>query len=477
MSIMAVEQDTRPVASPRVTQDFYRLLVLQKSGSEVLVASEQPPFTIPCVEIPRWERVAENLIEAVKKRYGISAFCLFMPKCPGTTASGEPTLYQVMETRGGGTLFPDEMRWLPLDSISDQSFADEQDLAAITNMLRQIAGFQSGEAIAPFGKPGWIKELFSWVQHEAEPYGVRLTGDFRQINASPTFSLIRLETNAQAVWFKAVGEPNLREFGISLALAKLFPGFVPTVIAPHPVWHGWLTREFSGSTLDESSDSSAWELAAHTLAELQMTSRGKADQLLAVGCRDLRITSLLPLVEPFMEMMVHLMEEQKKAPPVALGKGDLLTLGTQIKETLSELAELHIPDTLGHLDFNPGNILCSADQCVFLDWAEAYVGPPFLTLQYLREHIVRLRRGEVGLAADVGRAYQTEWRQLLSPETFSAAMNLAPLLAVFAYAAGTGSWRPPIEMRDPEAAAYHRSLTRRMHAEMLKLDDARALCC
>ena len=379
MSSTAVERDTRPVAFQRTPQDLYRLLMLRNSGSELLVASERPPFTLPCAEIPKWERVAENLTEAVRKRYGISSICLFTPEPSDTKTSGQPPMYQVMETRDARTVAPNEMRWLPLDSISDQRFADEQDLVAIEDTLCQIASFQSNEATAPFGRPGWIEELFSWVQHEIEPYGLRLTGSIRQLNASPTFSLLRLETTAQAVWFKAVGEPNLREFSISIALAKLFPGFVPTIIASDPSWHGWLMTEFAGSTLDEIPDTSSWERAAHTLAELQIASVGYTGQLLDAGCRDLRVPCLLTLVDPFIEVMSQLMEQQPKTPPAVLGRGELLTLGTQIKETLSELAELDIPDTLGHLDFNPGNILCSADQCVFLDWAEAYVGPPFLT--------------------------------------------------------------------------------------------------
>ena len=142
--------------------------------------------------------MAENLTEAVRKRYGLSAICLFTPEPSDATADGEPPLYQVMETREAATGPSDEMRWLPLDSIADQPFADEQDLMAIADMLRQIDRFQSGGAIGAFGRPGWIEELFSWVQREAEPYGLRLTGNFRQLNASPTFSLIRLETNASS---------------------------------------------------------------------------------------------------------------------------------------------------------------------------------------------------------------------------------------------------------------------------------------
>jgi hypothetical protein len=328
----------------------------------------------------------------------------------------------------------------------------------------------------PFGKPGCIEDLLSWVQHAIDPHGLRLRGEFRQLNASPTFALLRFETNGSAVWFKAVGDPNLREFPISVALSILFPCFVPALIATHPPWHGWLTTEIPGSTLDEVPDGGAWERAAETLARLQISSLEKTDLLLEAGCRDLRIASLLTLVDPFMEVMSQLMEQQRKTPPPILDQDELLTLASQIKEALSELAELGVPDTLGHLDFNPGNILCSSDQCVFLDWAEAYVGPPFLTFEYLRTHLVRTQRKDVGLSADVINAYETKWRTALSPEAVAVALNLAPFLAVFVYAAGMEGWRNPTWLHEPSAAAYLRSLTRRMHGEMRRLQDRRLLC-
>lgn len=477
MNAATLDRSSTSAAIPVAPKDLYRILLLRNNGSELLVAGERAPLALPCVEIPGWERVAESVIAAVRKRYGFSAICLFTPELSAATTDGEQPLYQVMETRQAAIGAPDETRWLPLDSISDQSFADEQDLVAITVMLRQIAEFQSEEAIGPFGRPGWIEELFSWAQRAIEPYRLRLSGEFRQLNASPTFALLRLETNAQAVWFKAVGEPNLREFPISVTLSRLFPGFVPTVIATHPIWHGWLTTEFQGSPLDEFPDVCGWERAAQTLAELQIASAGKTDQLLEAGCRDLRATSLLRLVDPYIEVTSQLMTQQQKSPPPVLVADQLLTLGRQTKEALSELAALNITDTLGHLDFNPGNILCSADQCIFLDWAEAYVGPPFLTLQYLREHLVRLRQEDISLGIEVVKAYETKWRRILSPETVSAAIDLAPALAVFAYAVGSAAWRDPTRLREPKTAALLRSLTRRMHVELQRLHERRRLCC
>lgn len=471
------EHDARPIVAHPAPHDLYRIFLLRKNGSELLVVGQLPPYSLPCVEIPSWERVAENLTAAVMKRYGVSAVCLFTPEPSAVTTDADQARYQVMEIRKTAMDAPEETRWLPLDSISDQSLAHEPDLLATNDMLRQMAEFERDEALGPFGRPGWINALFSWVQYKIEPYGLRLTGECQQLNASPTFALLRLETNRQAVWFKAVGEPNLREFPISLTLSRIFPGLVPTVIASHPIWRGWLTTEFTGWTLDESPDTRAWERAAQTLAGLQIASIGKSDQLLEAGCRDFRAASLLALVDPFINMMSDFMQRQRKTPPRVLTTSELRTLGAQIKATLSELEELEIPDTLGHLDLNLGNILCSADQCVFLDWAEAYVGPPVLTLEYLREHLTRLPRERVSLGAEALKAYATKWHEILSPETVSRAMELAPVLAVFAYATGISAWQEPSVLQEPRTISYLRSLTRRTHVEMQRLQDGRRTCC
>src|SRR4029077_11905212 len=113
-----------------------------------------------------------------------------------------------MESRGASTGASLEGHWLLFDSFFDKAFSQGRDLAAITTMWRQIDEFKRGRIMGPSGTPGWIEELFAWVQREIEPYGLRLNAEFRHVNASPTFGLLRFETDRQAVWFKAVAEPN-----------------------------------------------------------------------------------------------------------------------------------------------------------------------------------------------------------------------------------------------------------------------------
>jgi hypothetical protein len=312
------------------------------------------------------------------------------------------------------------------------------------------------------------------VASKAAPLGLYPTGEFQQFNASPTFSLIRFETNGPALWFKAVGEPNLRESPITVELANLFPSFVPRMIARHKDWNGWLTIETEGTHPDENSDSEAWTRVAKTFGELQIASLGQTQLLLNAGCRDMGARTLLGLIEPFLEVMADLMEQQTKQLPPPLSRSEIATLRMQLQNALSEATDSEIPNAIGHLDFNPGNIVVNHSACTFLDWAEACAGPPFLTFQYLLEHLRRYRQTN-SWQSTVTSAYLDTWRSVISQAQITEALRLSPLLAVFAYAACTDAWRDPEARKRTETARYFRSLTRRMKREAESLIDHQAV--
>jgi len=296
------------------------------------------------------------------------------------------------------------------------------------------------------------------------------------LNASPTFSLIRLETDDGALWFKATGEPNAHELPVSLLLARLFPGHVPRILGVHHSWNGWLSTEASGTALDEISDCSAWERAAEGLAELQIASIGKSAELLEAGCKDLRISKLKERIDPFLARMAEFMSVQEKRSPEPLSTSELASLGEGLKESCSLLQSFGLPDTLGHIDFNPGNILVSPDRCVFLDWAEGCVSYPLITFEYLREHIGRSGVHEPSAHERLTAAYVRPWGSFYSPDDLTRALAVSPLIAVFAYAIASEAWRASDSIRSPAIAGYFRSLTRRMYREAIHAAERSELC-
>jgi hypothetical protein len=455
--------------------ETYRVIVLGQSGTEVLLAPNRDRFALPAVNIPRWQRVAENLTAAVVNDWGEEVVCLFEPDA-SASVNGTGIRYQAAEhcSASGKPKMPTQ--WVPFSALAHDSLIGASDYLAIQQSIALCSAEGKESRSGPFARLGWFKELREWVETVIEPLGFHLNGNVRQLNASPTFSLVRFETNGPALWFKAVGEPNQKELSITCTLAQLFPNYLPGVLATRPEWNGWLTREAPGELLCEVQEDAVWHRAATALARLQIESLDHSALILGAGARDLGAATLSKLIHPFTETMAQLMDHQTKVPPAALGREELLLLGDRVQSALDALKALGIPETLGHLDLNPGNIIVSPSRCSFLDWVEAYVGNPFFSFQYLLEHLRRTGNADSSVETRLIESYCAPWGKVVQPVIVSEALELAPLLAIFAYAAGSNAWEDPERLRELATAGYLRSLTRRMNREANQLSDRRSMC-
>lgn len=453
--------------------ETYRLIITRRDATEILLLPKGKDWVLPRVEIRKQQRIAEQLTPEAQKVWGLEACCLFVPSFCTSGRNGE-AMCAVMECVKHNERAPDGTYWMPLNVAADCGGAEEG--GAIRDAFAELASYTSGEKPGPFAKPGWMRELFSWAHEQTSPLGLRLTGNFRQYNASPTFSLLRIEADGDALWFKATGEPNAHELPITVLLARLFPGHVPRILGVNPSWNGWLSVEASGTALDEITDCPAWEQVAAALAELQIASIGKSTELLEGKCKDLRLPRLMGLIDPFLARMTVLMAAQEKRPPAALSNPELASIGEGLKEACSLLESFGLPDTLGHIDFNPGNILVSPDRCTFLDWAEGCVTNPLITFEYLRQHIGRSGIQEPSAVERLNAAYVRPWTSFYSSDDLRRALAVSPLIAVFVYAIASDAWRSSDSMRNPKLAGYLRSLTRRMYREALHAAERSELC-
>src|SRR5262249_18737945 len=183
------------------------------------------------------------------------------------------------------------------------------------------------------------------------------------------------------------------------------------------------------------------------------------------GCCDVRACALVDLVDPFFGVIADLMEMQPNPSPPRLSNAQLVELKSVLLDAIAYVAKLDIPPSLAHLDLNTGNIRVSKDRVVFLDWASAAIGSPFLSLEYLLEQLRTLRPSEQRLEWQVRTAYTEKWQAFVGKAEMSAALAANPLLAAFCYAAGSEAWRDPARIRDPDTAGHLRSLSRRMKRE------------
>ena len=460
--------------SSQPDHDSYRVMVLTHDALELLTLPNGGKLTLPSIEVPRSERTAEYLTHALNRQLGCKAICLFSSIDLHPTKRTKSVLWQVLQCHEHRAMRTPPAAWVRVSSLAPDSFRDVRDYFVVQQSLEKLRRTRPKDS-QPFCQLGWFEELQAWVKQVIQPLGIELTGEFSQLNACPSFSLIRFETTGAPVWFKAVGEPNEHEFPITIALSQRFPRYLPTLLAERWSWRGWLTKDGGRPLAQTTPTIDVWMQAATGLASLQIEAITHSQQLLSAGSRDLRIPRLLALVEPFLDRTNALMQRQSKASPPPLSCDELSALGATIQDALAALEETGFPATLGHSDFNPGNILWTGSGSRMIDWAEAYIGHPFLTYEYFVSHLRRDFPEIAPFENFIRTSFTQPWKYVMPVQSIDEALIYTPLIAVFAYAVSLNSWQSP-EPQDPQRLAYVRSLARRMKREADLLDRGRVPC-
>jgi len=453
--------------------DAWRILLFGRNGAELLLVRSPSGLRLPELRIPRWQRMVPNLNAEAKRLWNLDTVCLFPFDVSHPELAVVNCKYYVMEVCKPEELARVAPDFVLLSNLRKDSFADIQDYLAV----QQGMGFERAcfpkDCEGPFSEFGAFRRISAWVEEQLGPHGRRWDGNFRQFQASASFALVQFQTNRGAVWFKSVGEPNLREFPITAHLADRLPRHTPVLLASHSKWNAWLALEAEGQDLYSSLNRDHWCRAADSLAELQITSIENAPEILAAGARDIRTEPLLALAVAFFASVENLMDQQTKPAPKRLTGEEIKLTQQRVIEALLELEAAGIPDTINHLDLNPGNIFIAPAKCTFLDWAEAALGNPFFSMEYLRQHSVRAFQGQEDAKTALLISYLDRWRPILPAKTVETALRLAPLTALFAYAASSLPWHLSLRSR-PELAGFIRSLMRRMHRESEELSTSRA---
>jgi len=452
--------------------DSWRILLCAGRGLELLVLKRPLGICLPVLRIPRHERIAENLNAEARRSWNLDTVCIAPITVPHPDRTSGDARYHLMEV-----LRPEELgriapKAMDFRALKADCFSDTRDYLAVRRAMKLDAGEALCDQPGPFSDFGAFRRISAWVKEQLEALGWRWDGAFRQLHSTESFALIRFQTRDGAVWFKATGEPNRRELAITRGLAKLYPAFLPEIISVREDWNAWLTKEAEGLSLDSNRDLGAWCQAADSLARLQIASIGQTSSVLDCGAHDSRTVKLLSEVTPFFTAIGSLMERQIKASPQRLSAQEIRSLELRVGKALRQLESLLIPDALNHFDLNPGNTIVRSGGCTFLDWAEAGVGYPFLSFEYLRQHFLRTFGNESGAATKFRRSYINVWSTLLPQSAIDHAMALLPLVAPFAFAATTLPWNTSTRKPTPESAAFLRSLARQMQREAEQLMSA-----
>jgi hypothetical protein len=438
----------------------FRLIIIDAHSMRILTTASAAGHLLPHESIPAYTRVAEGLNEAIELRYGLRTLQLAI--LPGAE---ERSCCAVHEIIGSQEALPKSPSFAALNEIASSELAETE-----RSLVLKIMKGEATE-LGRFARLGWIDELLPKIGIHQDRSSIPV---IRQLNQGIDFCLLNLQdSNGRNLWLKAVGEPNTREYRLTQELARQFPEYLPKLVACIPEWNGWIAEEVAGAPLNHSNDKAQWEQALTALAFMQESSIENKACLYRAGAKEWSCARLLSLSAPFFEEAARAMRAQTSTKANPLGRRDLQRLQASVEAALLAIAHSGIPETLLHGDIGHGNIVTSPDGPVFLDWAETYIGFPFLSAEHL---LADLERSQPELACErsyLRRSYAMRWRDYTSPASLVEVIALAPAVAAFAYA--LAAWEAHSRRPDPTCVwPLLRSMLRRTERELESTSEVAA---
>jgi hypothetical protein len=344
---------------------------------------------------------------------------------------------------------------------------------------RALQQFLSGDSTAhrAFSRLGWVDEAEHWIEQCVTHGHDLLNNEVYQLNASGGFALVHFGAHrGRGYWLKATGSPNEHEFEITLALAHSLPHFLPPIIGSRKDWNAWVMED-GGISLRNDSSLAAMERAVTALGACQIQSISQLEFLQDAGCHNQRLTHLLQHLDPMIDYLEEAMGHQVSTIVPRLDPAQLRHLAEVLRCACEQMLEAEIPDTLVHGDINPGNVLLEGEKCVFIDWAEAYIGNPLLTFERLMVHLAKVSEDAAMWVPQLKKIYKRQWQDRLSVPAIDRAFAVAPLLAVATYLYGTGSWVRSSRRNELAFQKHARSLARHMYRAAQQSGLVEASCC
>ena len=426
----------------------YELILLRPGSLKILVINISGKFCLPRLHVPHWTRPAEQLQKAIRATLGLHVIVL------------DFLVFEESGTVGviAELLFPNTnpiLREVALEDVPAATAGDDLEASI-------LSGSES-----PLSQPGWIDEAVAWLESVTQRKLSSKSG-IEQLNAGGAFSLVRFRMeDGSHYWLKATGEPNCHELSVTCLLSELCGDYLPQLIASRPAWNAWLMSGETAQVIEPPADPAQllqWlEDAVESMAEVQMRTAGRHQELLKAGTFDQRIDVFLQRSEAVFDYLEEAMHVQISMKAPRLSKPCLRECRAIFEDVCRRTEDLGLPVTIVHGDLNPGNILSGSGHAKFIDGCEAYVGNPLIALQ----HLLRLNNIENrGLRMEINQAlrrrYRDTWANAFDSVRFQRGFPYMPVLAIFSSLLGRGDWLTSPKRNDPRFQSYSRTLARHL---------------
>ena len=257
--------------------------------------------------------------------------------------------------------------------------------------------------------PVWRACAHEWIHEQLARRGSRVVGAIEQPHVYPWSTVMRVTTETGDVYFKANTDALRHEAALVTLLAGRRPDCVPPPLAVD-LERGWMLMADAGTRLRElierERDLSRWLQILPLYAQVQIDLMDDADELVALGVPDVRLSTLPARYEEMLAGLDGLPPDDRRRLEESVPR---------VAELCRRLAGFGVPATIQHDDFHDGQVFVRDGRYLLLDWGDACVSHPFFTLAVTLDGVIAWGVDDVEASVDVApfqRAYLETFSRL-----------------------------------------------------------------
>lgn len=413
----------------------YDAIIPHATEPQVLLLSDENGWSLP-----HWApgeqhfSAANHINRAIRDRFGLDATVLRYVHYDSNPDTKEVRAVYAMENHSPSWTPPAGARWIGRQALDEVKLAVPEHRHLLETWFAEAEGSKNLPALrAPWARTGWFDLAAAWIQDQLDGLSYTAVGPVEQFKTSAGSCILRVNTTAGMLYFKAVPTVFAREPVLTQALAERYPAHFVDVLAVDAGRHWMLMREVQATPLYLVFEAERWEEALRLFAHIQIDSVDRLRHLMALGCPDRRLDTLAAQIDPLLADLPAMRPGQ----PGGLTRTEidqLHALTPRFKAMCGQLASFRVPPTLEHGDFHPQNISVTDQGVIYMDWSEASVAPPFFSLASIIGYVEHLMPDMRSVGARIRDAYLEPWTIYEPMDRLIQAFELSRPLAALHYA-------------------------------------------
>ena len=275
-------------------------------------------------------------------------------------------------------VLPSDASWQPLEAILEHTAMPATLRDGLTQWQIEQSSGLIPEQRAPWALPGWYAQAEEWIREQVSQFGRGVIQEIKPVKNWSISCVLKVITDEGLLYFKVARDLPLfvDEGAVLMCLADLYPGRVPRPIAVHKE-HGWMLLEDFGAVPDDDFPLPEQARLMQDFAHLQFDSSQKVEVLLTAGCKDRRLNVLLSQIDPLLN------DEIALGPLNHEERENLQQAAPRLRDLLTELTSLSIPNAILHGDLHAGNVIPQEDSFLYFDWTDAAISHPFFDMIHI----------------------------------------------------------------------------------------------